>query len=170
MDDVDQNTPYEDYSPNERDTDNEGSPREVHNDDPHTPSRPEAPGSLTGRMFSAVASGFQGLVGGSSASAAKRVGDQGRSGGAFDNMPVPMSASATPMMSGPGREGTPGAGGFLGASDETPAPNTNGSSQSAVQWEHTGNAASRQKRWRKQASAQGGAARRQLERARRALV
>ena len=66
MDDVDRGgTPYEDYSPNERGTDNEESPREVHNDDPHTPSRSEAPGSFPGRVFSAVASGFTGLMRGS---------------------------------------------------------------------------------------------------------
>ena len=79
-------------------------------------SRSEAPGSFPGRVLSAVASGFTGLMR-SSAPAAKRVGDQGEGRGAFDNTPVQLSASATPMMSGSEREGTPCAAGFLGASD-----------------------------------------------------
>ena len=151
----DDGTPYREFSPNEHDTHiNEESPSEVQNDDPHTPSRSEAPGSFPGRMLSAVASGFTGLMR-SSAPAAKRVGDQGESRGVFDNTPVLLSASATPMMSEAEREGTPGAAGFLGASDETPAPSTYGDGQGVAQLEHTGNAAPRAKRWREGFSLDG---------------
>ena len=76
------------------------------------------------RMLSAVASRFG--YGERPSTAARRVGDVEDDRVGFDNSPIHPSASATPMMSGSVEEGTPGAGGFLGASDGTPAPNTCG--------------------------------------------
>ena len=108
MGDVGDSPPYQEYDSNEQDNVNEdGSPREVQHNDPHTPSRLNS-GSLTSRVLSAAASAF-GISSKQPATASKQAGDEEQGRSPFDHSPIHPSASATPMMSGSVGEGTPGA-------------------------------------------------------------